>query len=314
MKTSILRLFAGLLAVVVIPALVQAEVYTDEYMVQKQYLINGKSTCQAIRIHQNWFVTAAHCVKDCAEQGCQLKMLLAVGENITVSADLNASHVYIPPKYTEELAQEKPKSAVLIGWDMALLHFTSSTYNFESTDGVVVERAVFDKALKKDKNLRAQWKAAIEPVVRPLVLFSSEHITHLNDNLVVPRWDWGEMTYFSDPNYILYLGKRQAVWVSDGFGVEKGNSGGGVLLDSNGGIMGVVSVKKDNDLPPQVLEQFPEFAQTSDFFMFVGFSQKTTWKFVKETLRQFNDRVKTTKLKVEEPPEPVFSSATAPAL
>ena len=48
---------------------------------QKEYeltfTVRGKTqtvSCQAVRFHKNWFLTAAHCVSPCKNYSCQMRM------------------------------------------------------------------------------------------------------------------------------------------------------------------------------------------------------------------------------------------------
>ncbi len=271
--------------------------FSDDFITQKEFWINNKATCQAVRIHKNWFLTAAHCVEACRHKSCQLRILLAVG-NVTASAVLSSSDVFIPEEYTEG------KEAGTVLWDIALLHYRPATYDYISAETGVVDMATFSKAMKEDPDLKAQWQGAQRPQLRPLVVYSGPELMHLPENIVVPRWTRGDLSYFSHPKYILYAGQKQALWVSDGFGVDHGNSGGAVQLANSLGIVGVVSARKNNDLPADVRREFPAFGQNGEFFMFTGLSKKTTWPFVRDTMGRFGDSVKTEKLRpipVQEP-------------
>ena len=101
---------------------------------------------------------------------------------------------------------------------------------------------------------------------------------------------------FSDPKTVLYFGERASLWGADGFGVDHGNSGGAVVL-ADGGVVGVATAKKDNNLPSDVRQAFPKFGQAEDFFLFTGFAPKTTLKFIQQTLLRFGDRPRTQKLR-----------------
>lgn len=273
--------------------------FADDFVSQKEFWINNKTTCQAMRIHKNWFLTAAHCVEACRSSSCNLKMLLAVGE-VTATANLSASDVFIPEQYMDK----DGKANVL--WDIALLHYKPSSYVYQTLDGGITDFETFSQAMKEDPELKVQWRGAANPVYPAVVVYSSEEEMFFNDDIVVPRWTQGVLSYRSSPDHILYTGKRTAMWVSDGFGVDKGNSGGGVLLE-NGNLLGVVSAKRNNDMPARIRQAFPEFAHSSEFFMFTGLSKKTTWPFVEKTLSRYGNRVKTAKLKRLPPPDSVPS-------
>lgn len=284
MKTPIKILFVGLLSILA-PAL-QAQIYADDYVLQKQYAINGRGTCQAVRIHQDWFLTAAHCVEKCVHASCQIRLFLAMSDSAMATADLSSSDVIVPHQFQE-------KQTAL--WDVALLHYRPNSYEFRSEGGPIDEES-FLKIVQKDPALKRQWQGAVDPEVPALAVYTGPSLMHLIDNIIVPRWEMGHMTYLNHPEYILYVGKKQALWVTDGFGVSEGNSGGGVWLE-NGNLVGIVSAKKENDFPNFARAVLPQLGQAGEFFLFTGFSKKTTLPFIQNTLRAYGADVKTTKLK-----------------
>ncbi len=301
MKTHTFLLAVLCLCSYFFPSVAQGkDIFADDFVSQKEFWINNRSTCQAIRIHKNWFLTAAHCVEACRSSACNIKVLLAVGE-VTASANLSASDVFIPQQYMGK----DGKANVL--WDVALLHYRPSAVRYQTWEGAVADGDDFAQAMQADPELKTQWRGAVRPAYPALVVYSGQEEKFFNDDIIVPRWTQGELTFRSSPDHILYTGKKTAMWVSDGFGVDHGNSGGGVLLE-NGDLLGVVSAKRNNDMPANIRQAFPEFAQSSEFFMFTGFSKKTTWPFVKNTLARYGDSVKTVKLKKLEPEQPIVST------
>ena len=287
--------------------LVGAEVFSDDFVSQKQVAITNlttkeSSTCQLIRIHENWFLTSAHCVDACVEEGCQLRVLLAMGRKVNALADISDRDIFVPQEYREG------KLAKSVFWDVALLRYRPESYEFKTNDGRLLDADEFRQALKKDSVLRRQWNGAIKPALPELIVYSGADLMTLDksENVVVPRWTDGNMTYYTNPNYVLYTGKRQAMWVTDGFGVSKGNSGGGVWTEQDGGVLGVVSAKQMNMLPSQVRQAYPQLGKTAEFFAFTGFSKKTTWKFIEDILKQYGDEVKTRKLRKIEDFPPAF--------
>ena len=117
----------------------------------------------------------------------------------------------------------------------------------------------------------------------------------LKQNLIVPRWNFGQLVSFSNPQNVLYFGEKKSVWAADGFGVDHGNSGGAVVLE-DGGILGIATAKMDNQLPSDVRKEFPKFGQAYEFFIFNGFAPKTTLPFIEKTMLKFGDRPRTKKL------------------
>ncbi len=276
-------------------ALAARGVYADDFAFQKQLILDNKNTCQAFRIHKNWFVTAAHCVESCLNGGaCHVRVLLAQGEEMKALYDFHPREIFVPQEYQykDEHKQVRTRTA----WDVALLHYRPYNYTYEFVEGGFATEEEFAQALQKDHNLRVQWNGALRPKIPVLYTYQGPNLMTLKNNIVVPRWNWGETEIFTDPKTVLYFGQDSSVWGADGFGVDHGNSGGAVVLD-DGGIVGIASAKHANNLPAFVRQQFPTFGQADEFFLFTGFAPKTTFKFIKHTLLKFGDRVQAKKLR-----------------
>ena len=271
-------------------------VYADDYLFQKQLLVGAKDTCQAVLIAKNWFLTAAHCVTPCMGKKCRLQVVLAAGE-ISALTEISTADIVIPQEY-----QTTDKEGHLIThtyWDVALMRYHPKEVFFQNQNGEEVSAEQFKQALAEDEDLNAQWKDTLKPKYPTLYSFSREKETPFQMNLWVPRWTQGEMSLLSEPEQILYLGQKQSLWASAGFGVTSGNSGGGVFL-ANGGLLGIATAKRVNDLPKEVKRDYPHFAAAEDFFLFNGFSKKTTLEFIKKTLQNFGAQVKIKELRVNE--------------
>lgn len=332
MKKYILLLIIFLSAPLAVKA---RAVYMDDFMFQKQivgkkHYYNGDGflthtdsyTCQAFFIHKNWLVTSAHCVDSCLDKdnACQIKVLLAQGE-INASASITRKqHVFIPKQY--RTADKQGRLSTHKAWDIALLYYQPQEFLYEFAEGGNATREEFEQALAKDLSLLAQWKFAKDPhftellrtlfakdpgLRRPwdklerklkfpvLHTYNGPELMTLQQNLFVPRWNWGELEMFSDPKTVLYFGEGASLWAADGFGVDHGNSGGAVVL-SDGGVVGVATAKMNNNLPADVRRAFPTFGQADDFFLFTGFAPKTTLRFIEQTMMKFGDRPRTQKL------------------
>lgn len=292
--TLFVLLFAPLLAGA------KTGVYADDFVFQKQLIIDNKNTCQAFFIHRNWLVTSAHCVESCLAGGCRVKVLLAQGE-INASYALSGRDVFVPKQY--RTADKLGRVTTHKVWDIALLHYQPQEFLYEFAEGGNATRSEFDQAMAKNPNLRAQWQGAVKPQIPVLHTYNGPELMTLKQNLWVPRWNWGELEMFSNPKTVLYFGEKASLWAADGFGVDHGNSGGAVVL-SSGGVIGVATAKMDNNLPADVRQAFPTFGQADDFFLFTGFAPKTTLKFVEQTMMRFGDRPRTQRLQKVTPTLP----------
>ena len=278
-----------------------APVFADDYAYQKQLIINKNSTCQAFRIHPYWFVTAAHCVDICVFNNlCDIQILLAVGP-VNASARVDKRDIYVPKEYRTVDAKKRVTTHKF--WDVALIHYRPQEYHYEFAEGGNATQEEFDRAVQASRSLRIQWKGATWQTYPVLYSYGGEDLMQLKQNIIVPRWNFGQMQHFSNPQTVLYFGEKKSLWGADGFGVDHGNSGGAVVLE-DGGIVGIATAKMDNTLPSDVRAEFPKFGQAYEFFLFNGFAPQTTLKFIEKTMLRFGDRPHVKKLKrVEMPTE-----------
>ena len=296
MKKLFLFLLTGFITAATLHA---APVLADNYTYQKRLVMNPTPTrtptCQAFRIHKNWFATAAHCVDMCFFDGeCNIKILLAEGA-VNVSTKVDRQDIYIPKEYRTVDAQKRMSTHKF--WDVALIHYRPQEYHYEfAAGGGTATAEEFNQALQESRSLRAQWKGAVHPEIPMLYSYGGEELMLLPQNLIVPRWTFGQMESFSNPQTVLYFGENKSLWGADGFGVDHGNSGGAVVLE-DGGIVGIATAKMDNNLPADVRAAFPKFGQAYEFFVFNGFSPQTTLKFIEKTMLKFGDRPRVKKLK-----------------
>ena len=298
---SMKKLLLFLLTCICAGAAVQAApVFADDYAYQKQLIINGNQTCQAFRIHPHWFATAAHCVDSCVFAGaCDIKILLAQGP-VSASARVEKKDLFVPKQYRTVDAKKRISTHKF--WDVALIHYQPQEYVYEFAEGGAATQQEFDQALQSSYSLRVQWKGATWQTYPVLYSYSGEELMQLQQNLIVPRWNFGQMQSFSNPQTVLYFGENKSLWGADGFGVDHGNSGGAVVL-ADGGIVGIATAKMDNNLPAQVRQAFPKFGQSHEFFIFNGFAPQTTLKFIEKTMLRFGDRPRVEKLKQVQSPE-----------
>jgi len=281
-----------LLLVVFCAPFVSAKPYND-YTFQKQLIVTyGEKahTCQAVRIHKNWFLTAAHCLVMCQDTACKTRILLAQGDNVSAYASFASSDIIIPEGY-REITNKGVQTHTF--WDIALLRYRKNI-TYEDAHGSIISRDDFQQALDTDKALKIQWKGATSPKIPTLYVYQGENEREISTNLTVPLWDNGEMTLLSEPEQVLYFGQNHSLWGSAGFGVDEGNSGGGVYL-SKDALLGIATAKRVNDLPEDVRRDYPAFQNNSEFFIFNGFSRKTTFAFIENTL-SLGEKVRTKEL------------------
>ncbi len=268
---------------------------------QHQLIMNNNAVCQAFRIHENWFATAAHCVDMCFFDGqCDIRLMLAQGP-VNAYVQLDPDDIKIPKNYREVDKQGNVRTHKY--WDIALLHYRPGEVLYEFPGGEEADADDFKQALKTSRSLRVQWQGAVNPKIPVLYAYDGKDIMTLKENIHVPLWDLGQWQSYSDPQSVLYFGENQSLWAADGFGVDSGNSGGAVLTD-DGGVIGIATAKMNNNLPPDVRQIFPQFGQAYDFFIFNGFAPRTTLKFIQNTMGRFGNRPRVKRLRHVKPTAP----------
>ncbi len=307
------------------------EVFADDYMFQKQIHINDNYSCQAIRIHPNWLLTAGHCVAPFIHKSsCSIRLIVARGNKAQASLVKDCSQVFVPKAIA-------PDEQSQLSWDMALIRFPLPSqdmgndkememYEFHTLDGDFLQVDEFEEILEQDPSLYTQWNARHSQDFPLIYTYEREHGKFLQNRLLVPRWGDGGMTYEKSPKLkktdsqsedydkqVAYLGNNGSLWESVGFNVEKGNSGGAVVALRPGkkpALIGIVSAggenpgtsskeskeSKESKKLNESKKALPEVAQAKEVFVFTGFSRKTTVRFIEKTLNQFADKIATQKI------------------
>ena len=301
------QLFFLFLLFASVSALAQdSSVYAGDYVFQKQIIINDNYSCQAVRIHPDWLLTAGHCVVPFIyNSSCTIRLIMAQGREAEASVVEDCGQVFV----STEMNKDKQTR---LSWDIALIRFPihENEYEFHDAQGESLSVDEFNVALQQDPSLRSQWKDRNSKVFPQLYLYGGNEGKFLDNGLLVPLWWKGALTYLTSPQRVAYLGKQHALWVTIGFGVTNGNSGGAVLaMRPNGkpALIGIVSAKEENQnfFSEDVKQYIPDFAQAKEFFIFTGFSQKTTANFIKKTLARFHNQVPMKKIsRVLDPQNP----------
>ena len=95
---------------------------------------NNINKCQAVRLQEYWFLTAAHCVEQACRDNCSFQARLIVGPNY--EADMTVTHT---PKSRKIFKHSKAKiDKMSSSYDLALLHFKPS-------ESKVVYKDIFKK-------------------------------------------------------------------------------------------------------------------------------------------------------------------------
>ena len=232
--------------------------------------------CQAVRLHPNWFLTSAHCVYSaCATRPCTVEITLAESPDLLARVRVKHStvspSVYIYPGFF-------PGQNHISGMDAALIRFDpqKAEYSYINLeDGRALTRGEFEKKLRFDTEAQAQLNAAGARLLNVSGIGTSK----LKPQIVVPKTTAGVISYLPGNSPEVYFVQELQHFISPGFGVRQGNSGGGVFTRS-GDLVGLVSsllYAQDGSASFHDAEgkTLLTLRNARDFFFFTGFNGST---------------------------------------
>ncbi len=234
--------------------------------------------CQAVQIDPNWFLTAAHCVYPACKGSlpCTVQLTLAEGEmrqQVRVYHSNNSPHVFIYPGFFPGQNRISSVDVALIRLDPQQATYSHTTW--QEDQWVKISPEQFRKQLKFSPETKAQL------ATKSVRLISVANVpnVHFLQRIVVPRMTSGSLSYLVDPSTEVYYISSLQHFVSPGFGVRRGNSGGGVFTE-NGDLAGIVSsllYSKDGSASFQDDEgkTLLTLRNANDYFLFAGFNAST---------------------------------------
>lgn len=257
--------------------LVQKEI--DVWRTDKTY--NSQAAvyaCQAVRIHKNWFLTAAHCVYTACSgsQPCTVQITLAEAElrqTVRIYHSTSSQQVFIYPGFF-------PGQNRISSVDVALIRFEPESaeyaYAAQGKNGwKTIPQEVFYARLSGSPETRAQLDAAGVRLVSSANLGNSL----FRPGIVVPKTVDGVVSYLESPSEDIYFVEKLQHFISPGFGVRRGNSGGGVFTP-RGDLAGLVSslmYSKNGSASFYDAEgkAVLTLKDARDYFLFTGFNGST---------------------------------------
>lgn len=257
--------------------LVQKEI--DVWRTDKTY--NSQAAvyaCQAVRIHKNWFLTAAHCVYTACSgsQPCTVQITLAEAElrqTARVYHSTSSQRVFIYPGFFPGQNRISSVDVALIRFDPESAEYAYAERGKEGWASIPQER--FYSLLKDSPETQDQLNASGGRLVSSANLGNSL----FRPGIVVPKTVRGEVFYLQSPSDDIYFVEKLQHFISPGFGVRRGNSGGGVFTPQ-GDLVGLVSslmYSKNGSASFYDAEgkAVLTLKNARDYFLFTGFNGAT---------------------------------------
>jgi len=196
-------------------------------------------SCQAVQIHPNWFLTAAHCVyRACGgSEACTVQVTLAEGElreQVRIYHSPSSQRVFIYDGFFPGQNRISSVDVALIRFEREAAEYAFAAYDKGEWTDISQER--FNKLLKDSPETKAQLNA------RSVRLVSAANLPNawFKLGIVVPKMTGGVLSYLESPSKDIYFVEKLQHFISPGFGVRRGNSGGGVFTPQ-GDLAGLVS-------------------------------------------------------------------------
>ena len=196
---------------------------------------NNINKCQAVRLQEYWFLTAAHCVENACRDNCSFQARLIVGPNY--EADMTVTHTPKSPKiYKHSKAKIDKLSS---SYDLALLHFKPSETKVVYKDMSARIALSETQFLRRIPNDTLYYKAVKGTNIPSLLVMDSDSGKILDRELsVISIWD-GKREVMNNEQPVIYSPKNKLLFTNN-FGIKKGISGSGVMTNT-GELVGIVS-------------------------------------------------------------------------
>jgi len=196
--------------------------------------------CQAVRLARNWFITAAHCVKQVCSGDCSFQARLLVGDNY--EADFTTTQAKNLSKKIFTFSKTKLDSNQPL-YDIALIYFDPKETKtiLKDNTGRILSETKFLNLIPS----RAAYARALNGTNLPtiLVIDSKKPLVLKRDLSVISIWSGKKILLKSRKSPIFYSSKLSNI-ITKNFGVIQGISGSGVMTNT-GELLGIVSAKAD---------------------------------------------------------------------
>jgi len=197
--------------------------------------------CQAVRLARNWFITAAHCVKDVCAGDCSFQARLMVGPDYEV--DFTTTQAKKMSKKIFTFAKTKLETKQTL-YDIALIYFDpkeTKTIWKDNNNRILTESQFLTRV-----SSRAAYARALNGTNLPTILvIDSKMPLVLNRDLsIISIWSGKKELLKKETKFPVFYSSRLSNIITENFGVIKGISGSGVMTNT-GELVGIVSAKAD---------------------------------------------------------------------
>lgn len=191
--------------------------------------------CQAVRLDEYWFLTAAHCVENACRDNCSFQARLIVGPNY--EADMTVTHTPQSPKiFKHEKAKLDKRSS---SYDLALLYFKPSETKVVYKDMSIRRALTEEQFLQRIPNESLYYKAVKGTNIPNLLIVNEKEGKELNRSIsAISIWD-GKREVLDAKDSLVYS-PQQKLFFTKNFGIIKGISGSGVMTNT-GELVAIVS-------------------------------------------------------------------------
>ncbi|WP_424244188.1 hypothetical protein Dip510_001382 [Elusimicrobium posterum] len=242
MKNFLAVLFLTCCAVPSFAQCLGPEEFADSY----EYTVTDEDDkthrCQAVKIHKDWFLTAAHCVVPHCDDKCEIDIELMPtnpGAVATIKHTDSRPKVFVPEDFDPSSARNSSKDIALIKADYA------NTIYYDRVINAQISSKDFQASLDNDFKLKEAWnKARNGKSQHPLFYPAADKNYKIDSSFSVISIKNGYRAAYCIKTPYYYVAGADAGYIKK-LRVDRGLSGGGIL-SGKGVLVGLLSATIGN--------------------------------------------------------------------